>query len=92
MVSPTLEASANGSAHLDVSKRPPSTSSRPSSSRSSDPGERLLQSPKPQLPAAGLQAKLGKKTNNAQEIRAKALEGEFKVKHLGLLGVLAWIL
>lgn len=91
MVSPTLEASANGSAHLDVSKWPPSTSSRPSSSRSSDPGERRLQSPKPQLPA-GLQAKLGKKTNNAQEIRTKALEGEFKVKHFGLLGVLAWIL
>lgn len=91
MVSPTLEASANGSANLDASKRPAS-SSRPSSSRSSELGDRRVPSPKPpQIPAV-LQSRLGKKSTNVQELRLKALEGDFKVKHLGLLGVLAWIL
>lgn len=91
MVSPTLEGLANGSANLDDPKRPASSSSRPSSSsRSSDLGERRPQ-PKLQVPA-GLQSRMGKKTNNAQELRTQAMEGEFKVKHLGLLGVLVWIL
>lgn len=93
MVSPTLGASASGNANLDVLKRPASaSSSRPSSSRSTELGDRRKQSPKPpQIPAV-LQSRVGKKSNSVQELRRVALEGDFKVKHLGLLGILAWIL
>lgn len=93
MASPTLEASASGSANLDVLRGPASaSSSRPSSSRSTEIGDRRRQSPKPpQIPAV-LQSRVGKKANSVQELRRIALEGDFKVKHLGLLGVLAWIL
>ncbi|OJJ81894.1 mannose-ethanolamine phosphotransferase GPI13 [Aspergillus glaucus CBS 516.65] len=91
MASPMLEGPANGSPNLDDPKRPDSSSSRPSSSsRSSDLGERRPQ-PKLQVPA-GLQARMGKKTNTVQELRTQVMEGEFKIKHLGLLGVLVWIL
>ena len=35
---------------------------------------------------------MAKKTNTVQELRMQVMEGEFKIKHLGLLGVLVWIL
>lgn len=91
MASPTLEGLANSSTNVDDPKLSASSSSRPSSSsRSSDLGERRPQ-PKLQVPA-GLQARMGKKTNSVQELRTQVMEGEFKIKHLGLLGVLVWIL
>lgn len=44
----------------------------------------------PRSPVAGSQAK--GKTPGLQDAKARQLEWEFKIKHAGLLGVLAWIL
>lgn len=61
-----------------------SKSSAPSPVRSSSDRKEW---PKPQTPVGGTA-----KAKGLQEARAKGMESEFAVKHMGLLAVLAWVL
>lgn len=64
-----------------------SKSSAPSPVRSSSDRKEW---PKPQTPVGG-QPRTAK-AKGLQEARAKGMESEFAVKHMGLLAVLAWVL
>ncbi|PWY82960.1 phosphoethanolamine N-methyltransferase [Aspergillus heteromorphus CBS 117.55] len=79
MVSATNTGSGRQSLDTKGSRAPTSSSSPTISSRPSERNEPR----KPQVPKA---------LAGAQDIYIKGLEWEFKLKHLGVLGVLGWIL
>lgn len=86
MASPRLGGSADDGASFNGSKTPTSSIARTPSSHSMDQPDRKHESAK--QPPAVTQSRAAK----SKELRMKGLEREFKVKHLGLLGVLAWVL
>lgn len=89
MASPKAGGAAGGGASLNGSKSPSAPIARTPSSHSMDQADRKPESSK-QTPS-GAQSRTAK-SKGLQELRMKGMEREFKVKHLGLLAVLAWIL
>lgn len=86
MASTRPGASADDGASFNGSRTPVSSIARTPSSHSMDQSDRKHDPAK--QPPAGAQSRAAK----SKELRMKGMEREFKVKHLGVLGVLAWVL